>query len=168
MADHILVHLNTVRPLTALTLEHAEVQFFVSQLPTLFNQADLYGGLVWHKHALREDDERYLDPMTAFAGYTPGERPPNIVTMAGWLGIKELHGFAHRRRNHVDGMKQLRHWIDRSEGATMALWWAEADRDVSLEEGWSRLERLRKDGPTQEAFTIQTRFDSPSAARGAA
>lgn len=73
-----------------------------------------------------------------------------------------MHRFAYRDTLHREGMKTLRDWVDRSEGPAMVMWWAPKGTRVSLDEGWERLHLLRRKGPTEQAFTLQTRFDPPA------
>ena len=66
--------------------------------------------------------------------------------------------------NHIEGMKGLRHWVDRSEGPTTVMWWDTPGRRVTLEEGWNKLQQLRQNGPSEFAFNLQNRFDPPEQA----
>lgn len=163
MPDHILVHLNTVKPLGPFSIDAPETRIFTEHLPAVFADADQDEGMRWHNHGARTHDGRYLSLEEVVSLKTTGEQNPHIITMAAWNSLRAMHSFTHRMPNHVDGMKRLRHWVDRSEGATMVMWWDTPGRRILLEEGWNKLLKLRADGPTPEAFTLQHRFDPPSA-----
>ncbi|MEO1100278.1 MAG: DUF3291 domain-containing protein [Pseudomonadota bacterium] len=161
MTDHILVHLNAVRPVGPFSVDLPETRFFFEQLPRVFEDADKDDGMRWHNHGARTHDGRYLSLPEIVSLSTDGTDNPYIVTMAAWSSARDLHRFSHRMANHIEGMKRLRHWVDRSEGATMVMWWDTPGRRVTLEDGWNRLQKLRTDGPTEFAFNMQTRFDAP-------
>jgi len=163
MGTYQLIHLNVVRPLGQFSTDREEAKYFFSQLPLIFADARQDEGPRWHNHGIRLVDGNYLDLPKIFNLRTEGDQNPHIMTMAGWEDAKAMHRFTYRMRSHADGMKRLRHWVDRSEGATMVMFWAERGKRVALEEAWDRLQRLRNDGPTAEAFTLQQRFDAPDA-----
>jgi len=163
MGTYQLIHLNVVRPIGQFSAELPEAQYFFSQLPTVFGDADKSDGLRWHNHGIRLADGKYLDLPEIFTLRTEGEQNPHVMTMAGWEDAKALHSFAYRMKSHADGMKRLRHWVDRSQGPTMVMFWAERGHRVTLEQGWDRLCRLRKDGPSEDAFNLQQRYDAPDA-----
>ncbi|WP_299047348.1 DUF3291 domain-containing protein [uncultured Tateyamaria sp.] len=162
MRDYMLVHLNVVRPVGAFSAGHPNAQFFFGELPKVFAAAKADDGMFWHNHGARLPDGRYGD-MTDLLELRTTRTEDNfhILTMAGWRDVHALHRFAYREALHRNGMKTLRDWVDRSTGATMVMWWTERGTRVTLEDGWQRLQMLRADGPSTNAFTLQTRFDPP-------
>lgn len=166
MGTYQLIHLNVVRPLGAFSADVEEARYFFEQLPKVFADADSYDGLRWHNHGIRLADESYLDLPDVFGLKTEWPNNPHVMTMAGWESAKALHAFSYRMASHVEGMRRLRHWVDRSEGATMVMFWAKRGHRVSLEEGWERLVRLREEGPSKEAFNLKQRYDAPDAEPG--
>ncbi|MEM6535534.1 MAG: DUF3291 domain-containing protein, partial [Pseudomonadota bacterium] len=155
---------NVVRPLGAIAADNVERRYFFEQVQDIFDIAKTTEGLIWHNHGLRRSDGIYLELLDLVTIETDGADNPYVMTMAGWRDVKAMHAFSHRMRRHVDGMKALRHWVDRSEGPTMVMWWSRKGERVELEAAWDRLQKLRTNGPTPEAFTLQTRFDAPSRA----
>ncbi|MEX0311410.1 MAG: DUF3291 domain-containing protein [Tateyamaria sp.] len=160
MSEHMLVHLNVVRPLGPFSAAHPNAQFFFGELPKVFARAKADDGMFWHTHGARMPDGAYGD-MNDLLGLQTERTEDNfhILTMAGWRDVQALHRFAYRDALHRSGMKTLRDWVDRSEGPTMVLWWAERGTRVALEDGWDRLQSLRQNGATPQAFTLQRRFD---------
>lgn len=162
MGNHVLAHLNVVRPLVALDWRGEKEQFFFQQLQEIFPKAHSFDGLKWHTHGARRPDGTYM-PLHELLSFTASsaEENPHVMTMAVWEDVRALHRFAYRLADHVQGMQRLRDWVDRSEGATMVMWWAERGQRVQLEDGWQRLQHLRANGPSLHAFTLQHRFDAP-------
>lgn len=159
MSKYELVHLNVVRPLGPFSIDTEELQYFIGKLNPIMTLADETEGLLWHDHAARLADGRYIGLDELFALTTDGENNPTIMTMAGWADAHALHRFARRTPDHSDGIKSLRHWVDRSEGPTLVLWWERSGERPSFEKAWSKLKSLRESGPTPEAFSLQARFD---------
>lgn len=161
MRKYFLAHFNVARPLGRFSLELEESKYFFKELMSLFERDHLHDGLLWHRHGMRAPDGRELKFFEIAALDTEGAANPHIYTLAGWKDARDLHGFAHRDSQHVQNMKRLRHWVDRSEGDNMVMWWAEEHTRISLEMAWERLMRLRQEGPSPHAFSLQTRFDPP-------
>lgn len=162
MTDHFLAHLNLVRPTGAISPETPEVQYFFRQLMVIFEEAKDVDGLRWHNHGARMPDGRYLN-MEEFTSLVTerGKDNPHVITMAGWDNPRALHRFAYRLSSHMQGMKTLRSWVDRTDGAIMVMWWVPKGERVTIEQGWNKLMHLREHGATPEAFTLQERFEAP-------
>ncbi len=162
MSDHVLVHMNVVRPIGAFSAAHPNAIYFFQQLPKVFAQARQDGDLLWHNHGVRAPDGQFLD-MEGLLAYTAQKTEDNchIMTMAGWKDVQAMHRFTYREPLHINGMKTLRDWVDRSEGPTMVMWWVPRGTRVSLDDAWKKLVLLRGDGPSPEAFSLQTRFPCP-------
>lgn len=162
MSEYMLVHLNVVRPVGAFSVAHPNAQYFLSRLPKLFEVARADDGLLWHNHGARTAQGTVVHMAEILAHRSDAtEDNLHILTMAGWQGVEAMHRFAYRDPLHVEGMKRLRDWVDRSEGATMVLFWAPRGARVTLDAAWDRLQMLRRDGPTPEAFSLQQRFAAP-------
>ena len=167
MSGHMLVHLNVVRPVGPFTASHPNAQYFFGQLPGVFARAKVDGDMFWHNHGARAPDGRYLE-MADFLAQKTHETGGNlhIMTMAGWRDVAAMHRFAYREPLHRDGMKTLRDWVDRSQDPTMVMWWVPLGARVSLEEAWSKLQVLRENGASEQAFTLQPRFPPPDGRSG--
>ena len=161
MTAYALIHINVFRPLGVVSADDPNAQFFFSQLPGIFAAADAEEDLYWHNHALRTREGEFLTFEEVFAAAEQGFASPDVITMAGWRDVNALHKFAYRYTPHRDGMKTLRDWSDRSVGATLAMWWAPKSERITIRKGWEKMLRLREEGPSQDVFTLQTRFDPP-------
>lgn len=163
MADYILAHLNVVRPLGDFSAADPRAVFFLEQLQKIFSVADGFPEMKWHNHGVRSADGRFVGLEDLLGLQTQRtEDNPHIMTMAGWIDLKGFRKFAYRDPLHVAGMKRLQHWVDRSEGPTMVMWWAPAGQRVKLSDGWDRLSQLRTKGPGPNAFTPKD-FHQPPA-----
>ncbi|WP_299147299.1 DUF3291 domain-containing protein [uncultured Tateyamaria sp.] len=159
---YVLVHMNVVRPVGPFNAGHPNIQYFFHQLPLIFAKARADGDLFWHAHGARAPDGQYLEMDGILAQDTRGTQDNlHIITMAGWRDIKAMHRFTYREPLHVEGMRTLRDWVDRSDGATMVMWWVVRGTRVSLAEGWERLQSLRQNGASKDAFSLQQRFAAP-------
>ena len=119
--------------------------------------------MFWHNHGARLPDGTYLElPGVVAPETTRTEENFHIMTMAGWRDLGALQRFAYREPLHADGIRKLKGWVDRSQGPTLALWWAPRGTRVSLDEAWDRLERLRRDGPSDMVFTPRTAVAAPA------
>lgn len=151
-----LVHMNVVRPVEGFNARHPTILFFFDRFQKLLPVAKADEGLKWHNHGARMPDGRFIDLPELVALDTQSmEENPHVLTMAGWRDAAALKAFAYRSPIHAEGIKVMRDWVDKSQGPTMVLWWWPKGKRVSLEDGWSRVERLRRDGPTHEAFTLR-------------
>jgi len=164
VSEYSLIHFNVVRPLGDFSVETTESRYFFEQLGQLVGQAKAHDGLLWHRHGLRSSDQRTLEFYDIVSLKTCGENNPHIFTLAGWRDVNALHSFAYRQQSHIESMKRLRHWVDRTEGPTMVMWWAPKHQRISADMAWEKLCKLRADGPTAEAFSLLSRFIQPAGA----
>ena len=119
-----------------------------------------------------------LDPVNALADGTPGfvwrlqtedgnatairafDDDMLIVNMSVWESVEALAEFVYRS-DHVAIMRRRREFFECMAEAFMVLWWVPAGHRPSVHEAKDRLARLRRHGPTQEAFTFRERFPAP-------
>src|SRR5262245_9707658 len=119
-----------------------------------------------------------LDPINALAEASPGfvwrfqtedgnataVRPYDddsiLVNLSVWESVEALSAFVY----HSDRTAYLRRraeWFERMHDTIVVLWWVPAGHIPSVEEAITRLEALRANGPTAEAFTFRDRFPAP-------
>ena len=159
---HYLAHMNTVRPIGPLSADQPHMTFFLNQFFKINSFAHETDGLRWYNHGLRSPDGEYLPLEDLLNLRTEGtEDNPHIMTVGGWKSVKALHTFSYRHKDHAESMRNLRNWVDRSEGPTLVLWWQPRNERVTLQSAWDRLMCLRENGPSAEAFSLQTRFEQP-------
>lgn len=87
--------------------------------------------------------------------------PLMALNMSVWESPQALGAFVYRSE-HLGVMRRRAEWFEKLE-LYMALWWVPASHRPSVEEGWSKVETLRRLGPTAEAFTFAIPFPAPDA-----
>jgi hypothetical protein len=120
-----------------------------------------------------------LDPINALAEGTPGfvwrfqtdegnataVRPYDddsiLVNMSVWESADHLADFVYRTA-HADYLRRRREWFERMTETITALWWVPAGHLPTVEEGIDRLDHLRAQGPSPEAFTFREGFPAPA------
>jgi hypothetical protein len=65
-------------------------------------------------------------------------------------------------------MRRRKEWFERMRDAYVVLWWVPRGQRPSVSEAIARLELLRANGPTKEAFTFRRAFLPPDAAQPSA
>ncbi len=81
-----------------------------------------------------------------------------IVTLSVWMDFEALQRYVYRTA-HGLFMGQRRRWFVPIGGLTTAMWWVPDGERPALDEGLSRLEHLRRKGPTPHAFSLRRQFD---------
>jgi len=112
--------------------------------------ADASDGFVWRL----EDDDGHA------TSYRPYDDDRVIVNLSVWASVDALRGFTYGA-DHTPFLRRRREWFEAPDEAIMVLWWVPAGHRPSVEEAVERLDRLRRDGPTPEAFGFRDRFDPP-------
>jgi hypothetical protein len=85
-----------------------------------------------------------------------------IVTLSVWMDVEALQRYVYRTA-HGLFMGQRRRWFVPIGGLTTAMWWVHDGERPALDEGLSRLEHLRRKGPTPYAFSLRRQFDPDGA-----
>lgn len=134
-------------------LDSPELADFVTWLEPINALADVAPGFVWR---LQTDDgdatsvRVFDDDMV-------------IVNMSVWESMDALFDFVYRSE-HNTVFARRKEWFERIDESYLVCWWIDAGDIPSVEDGVKRLELLRRDGPTPDAFTMKTSFPPPSAA----
>jgi hypothetical protein len=123
---------------------------FVAALEPINALADSSDGFVWRLQT-EEGDATSLRPF---------EDELMIINMSVWESVEALWAFVYDSE-HLEVMRRRRQWFERIENH-MVLWWVPAGHEPSVEEAKERLEHLRFQGPSAEAFTFKSPFPAPS------
>ncbi len=127
---------------------------FVGALEPVNQLADQASGFVWRLQT--EDGDA-----TAIRAFDDGML---LVNMSVWESIDALADFTYGAP-HRDVMRGRRQWFERLTDAYLVLWWIDSDTLPTVSDAKSRLETLRRDGPTPEAFTFRSPFPAPAGTR---
>jgi hypothetical protein len=90
--------------------------------------------------------------------------PDLMVNMSVWESLEALRDFVYRNGPHLDFMRRRRSWFRPMAQAHLVLWWVPAGHIPDLDEGLSRLDLLRSQGPSALAFTFHDPFEAPAQA----
>jgi hypothetical protein len=135
-------------------LDHPATAEFVANLDRVNAIAEASSGFVWR---LTDDDSglsssyvrAYDDPLT-------------IINLSVWESPEQLQEFVYRSA-HTDYLRRRREWFSRPTEAYLVCWWIPAGQVPPVEDAVDRLERLRRDGPGDEAFTLRDLRPAPHA-----
>jgi Domain of unknown function (DUF3291) len=87
-----------------------------------------------------------------------------LVNMSVWRDVESLRNYVFRSA-HVEVMRPRKEWFEQMSGASMVLWWVPKGHRPTLREAISKLELLRNEGPTGNAFNFWQVHPAPDAAR---
>lgn len=86
------------------------------------------------------------------------DNPRFILNLSVWQSLEQLSAFVYRSA-HQPIMVQRRQWFEAPGDAYQVLWKIAAGTQPSVEDALARLELLRAQGASTEAFTFQSPFD---------
>jgi hypothetical protein len=155
LAGYELAQLNIARMVAP--LDSPELADFVAALDSVNALADAAPGFVWRFQT--EDGDA-----TAVRPYGDDRI---IVNMSVWADAAALHDYVYRSA-HAEVLRRRREWFTRLAEAAVVLWWVPAGHRPSVTEAVARLEQLRREGPSAEAFTFRALFPAPDSRRAEA
>ena len=137
---------------TVAPLDSPQLRAFMDGLDTINALGERAPGFVWRYTAEGTNNATAARPM--------GDGI--IINFGIWESREQLWEFVYRSQ-HLDFLRRRRDWFEHLLEPYLVLWWVPAGSIPSVEEAIARLETLRRDGPTQEAFTFREPFDPPRA-----
>ena len=147
MSSYHLAQLNIAK--MKYPAEAPEMADFTNNLERINALADQSPGFIWRLQT-EEGDATAID----FFG------PDILVNMSVWLDGESLHDYVYRT-SHARIMSRRKEWFERFEDSYTVLWWIPEGHIPTLEEANEKLELLRANGPTAEAFTFKQGFPAP-------
>jgi hypothetical protein len=127
-------------------MDAPELADFVARLEDINALADESPGFVWRLQT-DEGDATAID----YFG------PDYLVNMSVWADVDSLYRYVYRSA-HNEVMAQRKLWFDRMLEVYSVLWWIPAGTVPTIAQADERLQRLRQNGPTAEAFTFKQIF----------
>jgi hypothetical protein len=134
-------------------LESPGMADFVANLDRINALAESSPGFVWR---LKTDD-----------GNATALRPlgeDTLVNISVWKDVEALNKYVYQSA-HVEIMRRRKEWFERMREAYVVLWWVPKGHRPTESEAIARLDLLRANGPTQDAFTFRHAFPPPDAAQ---
>ena len=144
MTEHHLAQLNIAQMKFA--IDAPELTEFVARLDDVNALADDSPGFVWRLQT-EDGDATAID-------YFGSEY---LVNMSVWSDLESLHNYVYRTA-HNEVMARRKEWFERLLKVYSALWWIPAGTIPTIAEADQRLQNLRQNGPTAEAFTFKKIF----------
>jgi heme-degrading monooxygenase HmoA len=92
----------------------------------------------------------------------PFEDENMLVNMSVWRDVESLNKYVYSSA-HVDVMRRRKQWFERMSEAYLVLWWVPRGHHPSVTEAIAKLEALRTQGPSAQAFTFRQAFPPPDA-----
>ena len=82
--------------------------------------------------------------------------PLVIINLSVWESPDHLHDFVFHTA-HTPFLRRRREWFERMAEAFLVCWWVPAGHVPTVEESLDRLDRLRREGVSDDAFTLRDR-----------
>ena len=80
--------------------------------------------------------------------------------MSVWRDVDSLKRFVYETA-HVEFLRRRSNWFEHMTERHMVLWWIPAGHEPSIAEAQKRLEQLRDEGDSAQAFTFRSVFPAP-------
>jgi hypothetical protein len=133
-------------------LDHPDTAEFVAALDHVNALAEASPGFVW----------RLTDESGQSSSYVQTtDDPLDIINLSVWDTLEHLHDFVFRT-GHTEYVRRRREWFQRVDEAYLVCWWVPADHVPTVDEALDRLARLRREGVSDDAFTMRDRRPAPS------
>jgi Domain of unknown function (DUF3291) len=155
MAFH-LAQLNIGRIL--FPMDTPEMSGFKDNLDRINALADSSEGFVWR---LVGDGEGSNDA-TSLRPFD--DDSTLLINMSVWTDLEGLKNYVYKSV-HTDFLKRRAEWFEKMRDVIVVLWWIPEGHIPTVQEAKERLERLRKNGSNEFAFSFREAFPAPSEPR---
>ena len=145
MAYH-LAQLNIAKMIY--TVEDPRMAGFMDNLELINQLAEDSPGFVWRLQTEEGD-------ATAIRAF---EDENILINLSVWEDIEALKNYVYKSQ-HVDFFRERAEWFKPMDEAHMVMWWIPAGHIPDVDEAKERLDILRADGPTQQAFTFAKNYE---------
>lgn len=122
---------------------------FVANLDRINALAESMPGFVWRLQT-EDGDATALRP---FGDDT-------LVNVSTWTDLESLKAFVYGSA-HVEIMRRRREWFEAMKESHLVLWWVPTGHRPDEQEAKARLQQLRLNGASAEAFTFREFFAAP-------
>jgi hypothetical protein len=125
-------------------MDSPELADFIAALEPLYEISDAAPGFVWR---LKEGDTPQDLIQHDYGDHL-------VVNLSVWESRDALWDFVYRSA-HLGVLQRRREWFLRMAEPYTVMWWIPEGREPTVAEGMERLESLKAEGPTREAFTFK-------------
>ena len=133
------------------SLDSPQLADFVANLSYVNSIVDAAPGFVWRLTDADGGDATGLRP----------RGPDLLVNMSVWQTLEALRAFVYRNGPHLDMLRRRREFFRPLDQAHQVLWWIPPGHIPDVDEAFSRLDLLRRDGPGPGAFTFREPYPPP-------
>ena len=133
------------------SMDSPVMEGFVARLDEIHELADQSKGFVWRWES-GSIDSSVVDVF--------GD-PQLLVNLTLWESIHDLKHFVYKTV-HVELIQGRDAWFDKMPEMHQVLWWVPVGHIPSVAEAKQKLDMLRANGPTAEAFSIAQSFPMPA------
>ncbi|MDX1453500.1 MAG: DUF3291 domain-containing protein [Oleiphilaceae bacterium] len=152
MSDYHLAQLNIARPLAP--IDSPLLKEFNDNLGYINGLAEAAAGFVWRWETRPGDP---IEGEVFGAGC--------IVNLSVWESMTPLRQFVYHSE-HLAFLRRKKEWFESMAEAHMVLWWQAAGSLPNLHEAKRRLDLLRNEGPSEQAFSFKRHYPKPKASMG--
>jgi Domain of unknown function (DUF3291) len=133
-------------------LDHPDTADFVANLDRVNAVAEGAPGFVWR---LTDDSGQSSSYVRAY------DDPLMIINLSVWESPDQLQDFVYRGA-HSPILRRRREWFEKMAEAYLVCWWVPAGTVPTVADAVARLERLRTEGVSDDAFTLRDLRPAPS------
>ncbi len=126
-------------------LDSPQLADFVASLDRVNALADTAPGFVWRLRDADGTDATSLRP----------RGPDLLVNMSVWQSLESLRAFVYRNGPHLDMLRRRREFFRMLDQAHQVLGWIPRGHIPDLEQAFSKLDQLRREGSGPDAFTFR-------------
>jgi len=130
--------------------EDGRMDGFTGRIDTINALADRAHGFIWR---LVDDDKTD----GALSLRIEGEGDYTLVNMSVWANIESLFHFTYKTA-HAKIMQDKNNWFTPMTRNHMVLWWVKEGHIPSMDEAKAKLDAIRANGASPDAFDFQTPF----------
>ncbi|MRH87352.1 DUF3291 domain-containing protein [Nocardia sp. SYP-A9097] len=123
---------------------------FYAELDRINSLADDSPGFVWRMVDSDSNNATSVRPYEA--------DPDMLVNLSVWESREAMFNYVYRSA-HMDFLRRRREWFVPIKEAITVLWWVPLGHTPSLHEAIGRLDHLREQGPTPQAFTFRSYYE---------
>lgn len=124
---------------------------FVDNLDRINALAESSPGYVW----------RYIAEDETEAGTEVFGDEYMLFNMSVWESKEALMNYVYHTA-HVEILRKRAEWFEPMDGPILTMWWVPEGTLPTVTEARHRLELLKLNGPTQDAFTFRSFFEAPA------
>lgn len=149
MSQYHLAQLNIAN--AKASMDSSVMEGFVSRLDEIHALSDSADGFIWRWESGSADSsvvEVFGDPLL-------------LVNLSLWESVETLKHFVYKTV-HIELIRDREAWFDKMPEMHQAVWWVPAGHIPSVAEAKQKLDLLRREGPTDSAFSMSKPFPMPS------